>query len=95
MSPKSRSVSSFPLTVLSNPGEGSLGKTGLWRTFTPQIDYDKCTKCLACWVFCPEAAIKRGPDDSVEILYDYCKGCGVCANECPLKIITMKRERGL
>jgi Pyruvate/2-oxoacid:ferredoxin oxidoreductase delta subunit len=28
----------------------------------------------------------------VEIDYDYCKGCGVCANECPAKAITMVEE---
>jgi len=24
--------------------------------------------------------------------YDYCKGCGICANECPTKAIEMVRE---
>jgi 2-oxoisovalerate ferredoxin oxidoreductase delta subunit len=24
--------------------------------------------------------------------YDYCKGCGVCANECPFKAISMVEE---
>jgi len=28
----------------------------------------------------------------VEIDLDYCKGCGVCAEECPAKAITMVRE---
>ncbi|MFA5614071.1 MAG: 4Fe-4S binding protein, partial [Methanoculleus sp.] len=23
---------------------------------------------------------------------DYCKGCGICANECPKNAITMVRE---
>jgi Pyruvate/2-oxoacid:ferredoxin oxidoreductase delta subunit len=27
-----------------------------------------------------------------KINYDYCKGCGICAHECPLKIIKMERE---
>lgn len=27
-----------------------------------------------------------------EVNYDYCKGCGVCANECPLDVIKMERE---
>jgi Pyruvate/2-oxoacid:ferredoxin oxidoreductase delta subunit len=26
-----------------------------------------------------------------EIDYEYCKGCSICANECPVKCIEMKR----
>jgi 2-oxoacid:acceptor oxidoreductase delta subunit (pyruvate/2-ketoisovalerate family) len=82
----------LPLTPLSFPTVGSMGKTGSWRTFCPEINYSKCTKCTLCWVYCPDAAITRGEDDSPKIDYDYCKGCGICANECPTKAITMKRE---
>ncbi|PNX51368.1 MAG: ferredoxin, partial [Thermoplasmata archaeon M8B2D] len=52
----------------------------------------KCVKCLRCWIFCPEATIIRNKDDSVDIDYEYCKGCGVCANVCKVKAITLKRE---
>jgi len=82
----------LPITPLSWPTVGSMGKTGSWRTFRPEINYSKCTRCTLCWVYCPDAAITRGEDDSPKIDYDYCKGCGICANECPTKAITMKRE---
>ncbi|MEM2816748.1 MAG: 4Fe-4S binding protein, partial [Candidatus Bathyarchaeia archaeon] len=36
--------------------------------------------------------ITRREDDSPEVDYDYCKGCGICANECPVKAIAMQRE---
>jgi 2-oxoacid:acceptor oxidoreductase delta subunit (pyruvate/2-ketoisovalerate family) len=87
-----KSMKDLPITPLSSPTIASVGKTGFWRTFRPVIDEKKCTRCLLCWIFCPEGCIIRGPDDAPEIDYDYCKGCGVCANECRLGAITMERE---
>ena len=69
-----------------------MGKTGSWRVFRPVLDESKCVKCLRCWIYCPEGSIKRKKDDSVEINFDYCKGCGVGADQCPTKTIKMKRE---
>lgn len=88
--PKTRKE--MPLTPISYPTVGSMGKTGSWRTFRPEVDYSKCTRCTLCWIYCPDAAIARQKDDSPKIDYDYCKGCGICANECPAKAIVMKRE---
>jgi Pyruvate/2-oxoacid:ferredoxin oxidoreductase delta subunit len=28
----------------------------------------------------------------IEVRYDYCKGCGLCASVCPRKAITMVEE---
>jgi len=80
------------VSSISYPKEGAMGKTESWRVFRPTLDPEKCVKCLRCWIFCPEGSIKRNKDDTVEINYDYCKGCGVCANVCNVKAITMKRE---
>lgn len=80
------------VSSISYPKEGAMGKTGSWRVFRPLLEKAKCVKCLRCWIFCPEGAIKRKKDDTVEINYDYCKGCGVCAEQCPTKAIKMKRE---
>ncbi len=88
----SRKEKALPLTPISYPIVGSTGKTGSWRFFRPVIDYSKCTKCLLCWVYCPDAAISRRDDNSPEIDYEYCKGCGICANECPSKAISIQRE---
>ena len=80
------------VSTISYPKEGAMGKTGSWRVFRPELDVSKCVKCLRCWIFCPEGSIKRNEDSSIEINYDYCKGCGVCANVCKVKAITMERE---
>jgi len=81
------------VTGISYPIDGAMGKTGSWRVMKPVFDKDKCVKCLRCWIFCPEGAIKRNKDDSIEIDYDYCKGCGICATECKVKAITIEREQ--
>lgn len=83
----------LPVTPLSIPAVGSMGKTGNWRTFTPIIDYSKCTHCLLCWIYCPEGVIERQEGDIPKIDYEYCKGCGLCANECPVKAISMERVK--
>ena len=62
-----------------------------YRTFSPEFDYEKCIHCLLCFVFCPEGAICKD-EEKLTIDMDYCKGCGICANECPRKCIKMVRE---
>ncbi len=79
----------LPLTPITSV-PSTANKTGLWRTFKPVIDYEKCIKCYICWKFCPDVAIII--DDFPKIDYDYCKGCGICANECPKNAITMEKE---
>ncbi|HIQ03458.1 MAG TPA: pyruvate ferredoxin oxidoreductase [Desulfurococcales archaeon] len=66
-------------------------KTGDWRTFKPVIKQDKCVKCLLCWIYCPDMSIVWD-GEKVTVNYDYCKGCGICAHECPVKAIEMVKE---
>jgi pyruvate ferredoxin oxidoreductase delta subunit len=39
-------------------------------------------------MYCPDRAI----DDDLNVDLTFCKGCGICANECPKKAIQMVRE---
>ncbi|MDR1333863.1 MAG: 4Fe-4S binding protein, partial [Holosporaceae bacterium] len=48
-----------------------------------------CFHCDNCYGYCPDNAIIKHPDGSLEINYDYCKGCGICASECPCGAIKM------
>jgi NADPH-dependent glutamate synthase beta subunit-like oxidoreductase len=51
-----------------------------------------CIQCDNCHLFCPDAAIIRRADGTgYEILCDYCKGCGVCVEECPRGAIHLRR----
>ena len=71
-------------------GERNFGfKTSFARTFRPVIDEAKCINCKLCQIFCPDGAINFDP---IKVDYDYCKGCGICANVCGSNAISMPHE---
>ncbi len=47
-----------------------------------------CNECDHCVTYCPEGMLKR-VGHRLEFDYTYCKGCGVCAAECPRNVIVM------
>jgi 2-oxoacid:acceptor oxidoreductase delta subunit (pyruvate/2-ketoisovalerate family) len=52
-----------------------------------------CFECDNCYGVCPDnAVIKLGPGKRFRFDLDYCKGCGVCAAECPCGAIEMVPE---
>jgi len=52
-----------------------------------------CFECDNCYGICPDnAVIKLGPGKRFQFNYDYCKGCGMCAEECPSGAIDMVAE---
>ncbi len=52
-----------------------------------------CFECDNCYGVCPDnAVIKLGPGKRFEFNYDYCKGCALCAEECPCGAINMVPE---
>ncbi len=52
-----------------------------------------CFECDNCYGVCPDnAVIKLGPGKRFEFNYDFCKGCGLCAAECPCGAINMVPE---
>uniref|UniRef100_A0A7J2U0Q6 4Fe-4S dicluster domain-containing protein n=1 Tax=Ignisphaera aggregans TaxID=334771 RepID=A0A7J2U0Q6_9CREN len=89
--------------AITQPGNSVNRPTGDWRVFKPIINQDKCVRCYLCWVYCPEPAIKiidrpyktssgREWKITFEVDYDYCKGCGICVEECPVKAIDFVEE---
>ena len=67
-------------------------KTGQWRTRDFIINKDKCSNCLQCFIYCPERCIKLNGYKISEIDLEYCKGCGICAAECPKNAIEMRQK---
>ena len=51
-----------------------------------------CFGCDNCFGVCPDNAVEKIASGVYEFKYDYCKGCGVCAAECPCGAITMVPE---
>ena len=87
----------FPLgAVIPDSGNSRDYVTGGWRSMRPVRDVETCTECLLCWIFCPDTAIRVADEklaaDPDTFNLDHCKGCGVCANECPVEAITMVPE---
>jgi 2-oxoacid:acceptor oxidoreductase delta subunit (pyruvate/2-ketoisovalerate family) len=48
-----------------------------------------CNSCDNCWIYCPDIAISRS-NGKYTVNYDYCKGCGICVNECPRSAIHLE-----
>ncbi len=85
------------ICAMCGPAVAEAGRTGDWRDMRPVIDHSRCVpsvkqkpSCFLCWLYCPEGVVITGIP--VKIDMEYCKGCGVCAEECPAKAIKMVQE---
>jgi len=53
-----------------------------------------CFDCGNCYMYCPDNAVKKSKITGLyEFDYDFCKGCGLCAKECPCHYIQMNLEK--
>jgi pyruvate ferredoxin oxidoreductase delta subunit len=60
-------------------------KRGTTKTMRPVVRFDLCTKCTLCWLECPDECFDPTSDGLYDIAYEYCVGCGKCAEVCPVK----------
>ena len=52
-----------------------------------------CFHCDNCFLFCPDGSVLKAKSKPFrEIDLQYCKGCGICENECPVGVIEMEKE---
>ncbi len=72
---------------------GGLDETNALYEARRCLSCGNCFECDNCYGVCPDNAInKLGPGKRFEFKYDYCKGCGLCAEECPCGAIKMVSE---
>ena len=48
---------------------------------------------MQCWVFCPDSSILVDQENSNMLGFDldFCKGCGICAVQCPVNQKIIRR----
>lgn len=77
--------------------EAGLGAGQAARESERCFSCGECMSCDNCWTLCPDNAVLKttepASDGSHYVFdYDYCKGCGLCAHECPVGFIAMVDE---
>ena len=73
--------------------QGGLDETNALYEARRCLSCGNCFECDNCYGMCPDnAVIKLGPGNRFQFNYDYCKGCGICAQECPCGAIAMVPE---
>lgn len=56
----------------------------------PIWDKNLCVRCALCYIYCPNAAIKRLDDGFFGVNKDLCTGCGICHRECWFGAVSMQ-----
>lgn len=78
--------------VVVQPGTTTDQKKTGWRIFRPRFLQEKCIGDRACELLCPDGAVYRIDKRKFDADMDACKGCGICAEMCPVGDIVMELE---
>jgi pyruvate ferredoxin oxidoreductase delta subunit len=75
--------------IITEAGNSAAYNTGDWRTLKPEFVAENCIHCMFCWIYCPDSAVLiDASGEKTKMIgfdFDHCKGCGICAQECPPK----------
>ena len=79
-----------------SPVDAPRPATGGWRTGKkPAVDLERCVDCLLCWLYCPDSAVLLEGTAFAGFDYNFCKGCEICAERCPVDAISMVADAGI
>jgi len=78
--------------VVKDVGNTKSFCTGDWKSQQPEWTDSKCIKCGICSIYCPEGCIKQQKDGFFRADMFFCKGCGICSQECWTQAIKMVEE---
>jgi len=79
--------------IIPEAGNAAAYRTGAWRTYRPIWSAENCIHCLTCWILCPDASIQAERGKVKGIDYEHCKGCGICAHECPINAKVLANDK--
>lgn len=69
--------------IIPEAGNSKDYNVGGWRSERPVHDDEACIQCMLCFIFCPDSSVTLQEGKVVGFDLEHCKGCGICANECP------------
>src|SRR5579885_205100 len=80
-----------------NEIESSISQAGVHAEAERCFSCGECMACDNCWTLCPDNSVLKlagAPPGRDRYVFDYehCKGCGICAHECPAGFIMMIDE---
>jgi len=78
--------------VVVQPGTTREEKKTGWRIYRPRHKQKDCIGCRECELLCPDGAVFRIEKKKFDADMDACKGCGICAEMCPVDDIDMVLE---
>lgn len=78
--------------VIPEAGTADRYETGGWRSLRPILDREKCIDCFFCFIYCPDSSVMVFDGKMTGFDLQHCKGCGICAHECPKDAIAMINE---
>lgn len=78
--------------MILEAGNSEQYRTGGWRAFRPMSGEAECIHCFQCWLYCPDSSILVDAENEKMTGFDleHCKGCGICAQICPVNIKVLK-----